>query len=284
LNSILTKRRHAGYTYSGPAAAWAYKSLDLSNAKRIFLLGPSHSWGLPGCALTKHDNYATPLGDLIIDKTTVEELAATKKFVTMSTDRDATEHSMEMHLPYIYKMLSLHFKSEAEHPPLIPILVGATDPKAEKAYGEIIAPYLADPTSVFIVSSDFCHWGLRFEYTYYLPASTTTSTGGYSLKRKDRAPTNPPIYESIARLDKMAFDAIEGGKHDDFVGNIEETENTVCGRHPIGVVMAAIEKLREQGKIKGGEGRFKFVRYERNEDVEDVSDSSVSYASAFTVL
>lgn len=24
--------RHAGYTYSGPAAAWAYKSLDLSKA------------------------------------------------------------------------------------------------------------------------------------------------------------------------------------------------------------------------------------------------------------
>ena len=214
----------------------------------------------------------------------MEELAGTKKFVMMSTDRDETEHSMEMHLPYIYKMISQHFKSEAQHPPLIPILVGGTDSKAEKSYGEILAPYLADPTSVFVVSSDFCHWGLRFQYTYYLPDTAATSTGGINLKRRDNAPTKPPIYQSIARLDRMAFDAIEGGKHEDFLEIIDKTENTVCGRHPIGVVMAAIEKLKEQGKLKEGEGRFKFVQYERNEDVEDVSDSSVSYASAFAIF
>lgn len=181
-------------------------------------------------------------------------------------------------------MISQHFKSEAQHPPLIPILVGGTDSKAEKSYGEILAPYLADPTSVFVVSSDFCHWGLRFQYTYYLPDTAATSTGGINLKRRDNAPTKPPIYQSIARLDRMAFDAIEGGKHEDFLEIIDKTENTVCGRHPIGVVMAAIEKLKEQGKLKEGEGRFKFVQYERNEDVEDVSDSSVSYASAFAIF
>jgi MEMO1 family protein len=227
------------------------------------------------------------LGDLVIDKTTVEELAASKKFVTMNADRDETEHSMEMHLPYIYKMLSLHFKSEAEYPPLIPILVGGTSPDAERSYGEILAPYLADPTSVFVVSSDFCHWGLRFSYTYYLPASLSSaaaSTGGYSLKRRDKNPTNPPIYESIARLDKMSMDAVEGGKHDEFVENIDTTGNTVCGRHPIGVIMAAIEAVKGQGKIDGEKAKFKFVRYERNEDVEDVSGSSVSYASAFAIM
>lgn len=226
------------------------------------------------------------MGDLAIDRKTVEELAATKKFVTMSADRDETEHSMEMHLPYIHKMLSGHFGSEAEFPPLIPILVGSTRPEAERVYGEILAPYLADPTSVFIVSSDFCHWGLRFSYTYYLPASPSSAaaTGGYSLRRRDAKPVNPPIYESIARLDRMSMSAVEGGKHDEFLENLEETGNTVCGRHPIGVTMAAIEVLRKQGKIREGEGRFKFVRYERNEDVEDVSDSSVSYASAFAIM
>ena len=220
----------------------------------------------------------------------MEELAATKQFVRMNRDRDETEHSMEMHLPYIYKILSLSFKSEAEYPPLIPILVGATNSTAEKAYGEILAPYLADPTSVFVVSSDFCHWGLRFSYTYYLPASpsstnsTNSTTGAYSLKRRDRNPTNPPIYESITRLDKMSMDAVEGGKHDDFVDNIDATGNTVCGRHPIGVTMAAIERVKGEGNLKDGEGRFKFIRYERNEDVEDVQGSSVSYASAFAVM
>jgi AmmeMemoRadiSam system protein B len=218
----------------------------------------------------------------------VHELLATGKFTTMSTSADETEHSMEMHLPYIYKMLSGAFKSATEHPTLIPILVGNTSAAAEKSYGDILAPYLADPTSVFVVSSDFCHWGLRFQYTRYLPASPTSaaaSSGGVSLKRGDDKPRNPPIYESIGRLDRMAMDAVEGGQHEEFLDNLRETGNTVCGRHPIGVVMAAIEALREQGTITDGEkGRFKFVRYERSSEVEEIRDSSVSYASAFAVV
>jgi AmmeMemoRadiSam system protein B len=37
-------------------------------SKRVFILGPSHHFYLPGCALTKCDEYETPLGNLIIDK------------------------------------------------------------------------------------------------------------------------------------------------------------------------------------------------------------------------
>ncbi|RQM08843.1 hypothetical protein DH86_00002968 [Scytalidium sp. 3C] len=275
---------HAGYSYSGPAAAWAYKALDLSKAKRIFLLGPSHALYLPGCALSKFSKYATPLGDLVLDKDTIKELASTGKFDTMSRDADETEHSMEMHIPYIYKRLSETFSSPSEFPPLIPILVGNTNAAAERSYGEILAPYLADPTSVFIVSSDFCHWGLRFDYTYYLPSNVNAATAGKRLSRRDHTPKDPPIHESIARLDKLSMDAIEGGKAADFTENIKATGNTVCGRHPIGVIMASIEVLREQGKIREADGRFKFVRYERSSDVIDVTDSSVSYASAYTVI
>ncbi len=34
-------------------------------------------------------------------------------------------------------------------------------------YGRIFAKYLADPNNLFIISSDFCHWGQRFRYTEY---------------------------------------------------------------------------------------------------------------------
>lgn len=49
---------------------------------------------------------------------------------------------------------------------LVPILVGATSDKSEAEYGQLLAPYLADPTNIFVVSSDFCHWGSRFQYQY----------------------------------------------------------------------------------------------------------------------
>lgn len=220
-----------------------------------------------------------------MDQETTKELAETKLFDWMSIKTDETEHSMEMHIPYIYKTLLKIFKTQREFPPLIPILVGNTDAETEKKYGQLLAPYLKDPTSVFIVSSDFCHWGQRFQYTYYLPAAPSGQEG-YSLSRRDKTPTKPPIHESIARLDKMAMDAIETGKHAAFLDNLRETGNTVCGRHPIGVVMAAIEVLAEQDAAiaANGAGRFKFIRYERSGDVEEIDDSSVSYASAIAVL
>jgi hypothetical protein len=46
--------------------------------------------------------------------------------------------------------------------------------------------------------------------------------------------------------------------------------------------MAGLEELREGGG--GSEGLFKFLCYERSGEVKQVSESSVSYASAFAVL
>ncbi|KAF2201505.1 UPF0103-domain-containing protein [Delitschia confertaspora ATCC 74209] len=270
---------HAGYAYSGPAAAWAYKALDWSKANRIFLLGPSHHHYLSGCALTQCSTYKTPLGDLRIDTDTVQELHSKGKFDKMSRSVDEAEHSLEMHLPYIYKMLSLHlrnFSSPSDFPPLIPILVGATLPKSERTYGALLAPYLSDPTSIFILSSDFCHWGSRFHYTYYAPPNTPVQR----ILRSTPPSSAPKIYESIAHVDQQSMDAVESGSHGKFVEELDETGNTVCGRHPIGVFLAAVEELG----LEEGKGRMRFVRYERSGDVVSVRDSSVSYCSAFAVF
>ena len=251
-------------------------------SKRVFLLGPSHHAYLPNCALSQCSHYETPLGDLVLDESTIAELKATSRFDTMSTSTDEAEHSLEMHLPYIYKILSKSFPI-GSFPPLIPILVGSTSPSTEKDYGAILAPYLADPENVFVVSSDFCHWGSRFSYTFYMPGSDTTS--GFSLDRKNLPSKSTPIYESIGTLDQLAMTAVESGQHDAFLSNLRKTGNTVCGRHPIGIVMAALEKLRdEKPGNEGVEGKFKFVRYERSSECTKVNDSSVSYASAFAVI
>jgi len=91
------------------------------------------------------------------------------------------------------------------------------------------------------------------------------------------------------------MDAVETGRFDTWQEVLEETGNTVCGRHPIGVVMAAIEAIEEASEVnekemangrKDGTGkqRFRFVRYERSSHVFNVRDSSVSYCSAFAVF
>ncbi|KAF2027010.1 UPF0103-domain-containing protein [Setomelanomma holmii] len=272
---------HAGYSYSGPAAAWAYKSADWAHAKRVFLLGPSHHYYLTGAATTGCDRYGTPLGDLIVDTALVNSIKQEWSLQTMSRSVDEDEHSLEMHLPYIYKMLSLKntaFQSNPSSVPLVPLMIGNTDPSTESHYGSLLAPYLSDPSNIFVISSDFCHWGSRFRYTYYQSRDGASAT---SLRSSSSVDKDWAIHESIAAVDQESMDAVESGSHEAFLEQLKETGNTVCGRHPIGVFMAAVEKAEGS---EGEKGRFKFLRYERSGLVEDVKDSSVSYCSAFAVL
>ena len=227
----------------------------------------------------------------------------------MSRSVDEDEHSIEMHLPYIHRRLQLEYPNTptSQYPPLVPIMVGATPASTERAFGSLLAPYLEDPSNAFVISSDFCHWGLRFRYTYYVPQAPTpgpklplsakslpqpgdniknkieTASVGHQLSRRDRVHSNEPaIHESISAFDIATMAAITTGSSEKFLDIIQTTGNTVCGHHPIGVIMAAIEVV--VGKEDGKRGKFQFLRYERSSDAKDVSDSSVSYVSAFAVM
>lgn len=165
------------------------------------------------------------------------------------------------------------------HPLLVPIMIGNTSASVERRLGQLLAPYLSDPANAFVVSSDFAHWGQRFRYTHYQP-----STGpAVNLSASSRAPKDPQIYESIKAVDFECMGACESGSHDAWLSCLEDNGNTVCGRHPIGVMMAAVEEVRKQ-EGKRGVGGFRFVRYEQSGEVKRVSESSVSYASAFAVI
>lgn len=53
---------------------------------------------------------------------------------------------------------------------LVPILVGDMAGGQRAEYAALLAPHLADPACLFVISSDFCHWGARFGYQYIHPA------------------------------------------------------------------------------------------------------------------
>ena len=269
--------RHAGYSYSGPCAAWAYRCLDVSpSTRRVFVLGPSHTYYLRGMALTTFEQYVTPFGDLQTDTETLRKLFSTGHFDLIPRKKDIEEHSIEMHIPYLHTMLSRALPPESQFPLIVPMLIGDLKASEEKAAGQILAPYLSDHENLFIVSSDFCHWGRRFSYTAYVPGGDIPVAGPYSLRRDDEV-NGQAIHEAIKVLDEAAMEAVETGSHEKLWENIRLTRNTVCGRHPIGVMMAAMEAM-------GTGKKFKFVRYERSSLVKVVHDSSVSYGSAYAAL
>ncbi|XP_063933852.1 protein MEMO1 homolog isoform X2 [Zophobas morio] len=151
---------HAGYKYCGQTAAFAYKAMQPSQPKRIFILGPSHHVSLRGCALSSMSEYQTPLGNIKIDGELTRELLQTGRFTQMSREVDEEEHSLEMQLPFIFHVMN------GKQFQIIPILVGSLDEELEKEYSQILYKYFIEGESFFIVSSDFCHWGTRFSYTY----------------------------------------------------------------------------------------------------------------------
>ena len=48
-------------------------------------------------------------------------------------------------------------------------MVGQVPPESMNDYGQVLAPYLMDAKTLFIISSDFCHWGKRFKFTHIFP-------------------------------------------------------------------------------------------------------------------
>ena len=171
-------------------------------------------------------------------------------------------------------------------------MIGNTSGSVEQTLGKILAPYLKDPSNAFVISSDFAHWGTRFRYTYYRPSLKVDEA--INLSNSAKAPKAPPIHESIKAVDFECIGACETGSHDAWLNCLEANGNTVCGRHPIGVIMAAMKDVRQSSDAGQGvsdaatsrsaDSSFRFIRYERSSEVERVGDSSVSYASAFAAI
>ncbi|KAG6878405.1 hypothetical protein C0993_007587 [Termitomyces sp. T159_Od127] len=208
----------------------------------------------------------------------IEELRGTGRFETMALKADEAEHSIEMHLPYVRKVFA------GQDIKIVPIVVGAISKSVEASFGSLLAPYLQRKDTFCVVSSDFCHWGTRFSYTYYYPQAPPRDEPAIRLSRSIAPTSANPIHESIRQLDHEGMDALTlapstaGEAHTAFAEYLSKTKNTICGRHPIGVLLGALTFLET---LDGVKPTLKWVRYEQSSPCLSVRDSSVSYASAW---
>ncbi len=138
---------HAGYIYSGPVAATAYKQLlpYKNEIKKVVVFGPSHRVAFHGLAVPEADIFTTPLGDIRVDAFMLNKVADLPQ-VIISDQPHAQEHSVEVQLPFLQQVL--------DDFTLLPIVVGEAD-AADVA--EVIEHLWNDET-LFVISTDLSHY------------------------------------------------------------------------------------------------------------------------------
>lgn len=140
---------HAGYKYSGVIAAKAYSSLKQHSdkIKKVIIVGPSHYESLYGAALPSYDSFKTPLGKVSIDKVLSKQLANKNPFITVSDKAHKKEHSIEVQLPFLQRVLK-NFT-------IVPIAYGNIEPER---LAEALKPYLNRKDTVIVFSADLSHY------------------------------------------------------------------------------------------------------------------------------
>ncbi|MFH1770405.1 MAG: AmmeMemoRadiSam system protein B [archaeon] len=230
---------HAGYMYSGPCAAWAYKAIAETKMPDIFiLLGPSHHSGQSGFSL---ETYETPLGMVRVDQKFARVLGEKGNLKQNESIHD-DEHSLEVQLPFLQYI----FKKNPEKIKVLPILISDDVNIRSVALDLKEALVETGKKAIFIVSSDFTHFGPNYRYV----------------------PFSVDIKKNIYDLDRGAIELIKQNNMEDFLKYIDEKLMTICGALPIATLLKTIKS-----------NKILLEQYYTSGDVVGDYRNSVSYAS-----
>lgn len=140
---------HAGYLYSGPIAAHAYRAVESRrhDIERVVLLGPAHRVPLDGMAVPSVAAFSTPLGEVTIDDAARRHVAALPN-VVVDDEPHADEHSLEVHLPFLQHVLEGSWS-------LVPIVVGRAAPLD---VADVLAALWGGSETLVVVSTDLSHY------------------------------------------------------------------------------------------------------------------------------
>jgi MEMO1 family protein len=139
---------HAGYVFSGSTAATAYRLLQQAAEppSRVVLLGPAHRVYLQGLAVPSVDYFSTPLGEVPLDRASIE-MALALPGVCTSDAAHELEHSLEVQLPFLQCVLP-EFT-------LVPVVVGDSSPDEVAA---VLDALWGGPETLVIISTDLSHF------------------------------------------------------------------------------------------------------------------------------
>ncbi len=213
---------HAGYQFSGPTAGRGYALLRGTAAppySRCVVLAPSHRSWFRGIGIGAFAAYDTPLGAVSVDEAACRRLTSAHGLIAERPDAHACEHALEVQLPFLQTVLP--------DTSLVPIVCGEMGLHETRRVGAILAEQLWIPNTLWIVSSDFTHYGHSFGYV----------------------PFTHDVPKRLEELDRGAIDRILEVDCAGFLEYVEQTGATICGRIPIALLLAVLEPIAAQVEV-----------------------------------
>jgi AmmeMemoRadiSam system protein B/AmmeMemoRadiSam system protein A len=204
---------HAGWNYSGPVAGTAYRLLHPGDFDRVVVVGPSHHEAFRGYALDDASAYRTPIGGVPLCEGAFAALEGPEARPLPAAV--GPEHSVEIQVPFLQAALGRFC--------LVPVLVGETSPEDERAFAARLAK-LDDRRTLFVFSSDFSHYGPRFDYQPFGPLSEATNA-------------------RVRAMNERAVTLLSRGDADGFRAYLGETGNTICGRNGLATMLELLAKV-----------------------------------------
>ena len=236
---------HAGYRFSGKAAAANYRLLRGQDVRRVIVLALSHRVPLRGVSIPDVTDFETPLGLIPVDTWAVERLRRSP-LVNSVMRAEEGEHSLEIQLPLLQRVLP-GFR-------LVPILVGRL---SDRDYTDMAAALaeVVDSHTVVIASSDFTHRGANY---------------GYEI------PDGPgDIKERLSRLDQGSIDRISKLDRKGLLAYADKTGTTICGLHPVALLVELL------GRFPGNKSHL-ISHYTSGDVISDWSSTVTYVGMAFT--
>jgi AmmeMemoRadiSam system protein B len=145
---------HAGHMYSGPVAGYAFAALHGLAPELVAVVSPMHYPYSQALLTTAHTHYATPLGQIPVDREAVKTLDAhlqSELGFGLTPIKNDREHSLEIELPFLQRSIKPGFK-------LLPVMVLEQTVQVTRALGSALAKTLAGRQALLVASTDLSHF------------------------------------------------------------------------------------------------------------------------------
>jgi AmmeMemoRadiSam system protein B len=140
---------HAGIMFSGPVGACAYRAAARHDYDVAVLVGPSHFVAFDGVALYPEGAFASPFGPIAIDAAAAAAIARSPVVRALPAVH-AREHSLEMQLPFLGRLLP--------RLPIVPLLMGHQSRETIEALAHALDEGLVSRRALLVASTDLSHY------------------------------------------------------------------------------------------------------------------------------